>query len=496
MSESDTFSDQDFAASMTSVLQRLINKQKQAKFGDLVTSESWPDLYRSLESGTTKLDDLIPTLQQGGKLLKFTTFLCEQPQDKARIKTISQLLGHLNDAELQTLIPLLRTMVLGSPPYQTMIIEMIVRGFFLTDSLVFCEAIEAILNAARGLHAIVSSAIIKFFPQTTFSKEQQLRFMRASLNVCSKSTKITEAALGRIFQHLVALDCELMLDPEPDGSCTVDDDVAATFSSQLNLFIEFVRSSPKLFPLLLHLFDLYLIDLPRTAAVQFIYFYTISFSREDTETFIGFLLAKLIDVQASQRVRANAALYIASFVARAEYITDELAAVICDYVAVFAIKYSEHIQSEAPDRFKMDMTAHNAFYYAVQCVIYIFCWRWRHWRTDAKFNPDKRWRLRELMGNALRAADSIDKNTSETFQSLNVVDIGTQSVVIERISVWFPFDPCPLDEIKHLIDPFYVIWSECDDDPEDVDQLLDQELARVCQARLISMDVFDKSNQK
>ena len=100
------------------------------------------------------------------------------------------------------------------------------------------------------------------------------------------------------------------------------------------------------------------------------------------------------------------------------------------------------------------------------------------------------------MGNALRAADSIDKNTSEHFQSLNVVDIGTQSVVIERISVWFPFDPCPLDEVKHLIDPFYVVWSECDDDPEDVDQLLDQELARVCQARLISMDVFDKSNQE
>ena len=478
----------------SSVLQSLINKQKRAKFGDLVANDNWPDLYASVASETTKLDDLIPTLQQRGKLLSFTTFLCSQPQNPSTIKTISQLLGHLSDSDLQTLIPLLRTMVLGSPQCQTLIIDMIVRSFFLTDSLVFCDAILAILKAARGLHGIVANAIIKFFPQTSFPSEQQLRFMRASLKVCEKSKKITEAALGRIFQHLVALDCELMLDPV-DGSFIVDDDIAATFSPQLHLFVEFVHSDPDLFLLLLQLFDSYLIDVPRTAAVQFIYFHMLSSSHEHTETFIGFLLAKLFDVQASQRVRANAALYIASLVVRAEYVEDDFAAVVCDYVADYAIKYSEHIQSEVPDRFKMDVTAHNAFYYAVQCVVYIFCWRWRHWRVGAKFNPDKRWRLRELMGNALRAADSIDKDTSELFRSLNVVDIGPESFVIERISVWFPFDPCPLDEIAHLIDPFYVQWRDCDDDPEDVDQLLDQELARICQTRLITIDAFDKSSQ-
>jgi RNA polymerase I-specific transcription initiation factor RRN3 len=126
------------------------------------------------------------------------------------------------------------------------------------------------------------------------------------------------------------------------------------------------------------------------------------------------------------------------------------------------------------------------FYFAVQCVAYVICWRGRRWRR-ADFDPQARWRLRELINNPMCAGDAIDRNTAEMFRRLGIIEAAPETVVIERIAVWFPFDPCPLAEIADLVGDRYVTWGEVEADSDDVDNLLDQALGRVCQRRVIAM---------
>jgi hypothetical protein len=133
------------------------------------------------------------------------------------------------------------------------------------------------------------------------------------------------------------------------------DDIAALFAPQLGFFLDFVTTFPWISGLLLPLFNVYLIELPRAASLQFVFFIVADRDREAAENFIGFLLAKLFDAAASNRARANAALYLASFVVRAPLVDDELAAVVIDYVADFAGRYAAHVEAENPNDFRLDL---------------------------------------------------------------------------------------------------------------------------------------------
>lgn len=468
------------------VLQKLLDKQKLNKFGDLIMSENWAELHQLFISGT-KADDIITPLEQNDKLLSFTKYMTTVEPNQANLRIMSQLLPHISEEHLPALTQCFRNFALSNAQCQSAIVDMIVRSFFITDATVFADALIAIIQSIPTIHPIVSASINKFFPQTSFSPETQIRYLRSMLQICSYSQDVTVSTLGRAFQHLVAFDCELMLEPAADGSFVLDDDIAQCFTPQLNLFLEFISTNPaELFPLLLQLFDMYLMDLPLTSAAQYIFFFAASFSHELAETFVGFLLAKLIDVNASTRTRSNASLYIASLVVRALYIDDEFSITIVDYVANFANCYAEHVKAETPERCRLDLIAHNVYYFAVQCVAYICCWRWSSWsQTDTDFV--ERWNLKELLCNNLKAINAIDRNTAELFRSLNIFPMEPEAIVIERIHVWFPFDPCPLEEIARIVQPFYIEWRS-DNDTDDIDGMLDRSLNQVCEMRGITLE--------
>jgi RNA polymerase I-specific transcription initiation factor RRN3 len=142
-----------------------------------------------------------------------------------------------------------------------------------------------------------------------------------------------------------------------------------------------------------------------------------------------------------------------------------------DYVADYANQYSANRRREAPEEFRMDLSIHWQFYYAMQCLVYVCCWRYK------RFNVGK-WNLRELLTNDLGASDMIDRNTCDVFRNLGIVELGKENVVIEKIYVWFPFDPCQIEEIGSVVRPFYNEWGK-----DDVDLMLDQEWDRLCAKR-------------
>jgi RNA polymerase I-specific transcription initiation factor RRN3 len=353
-----------------SALQKLLNKQKLTKFGALVCSESWPELHESVISGSTKLDDLLTAVVEHQKQLSFTQFMLSLAPISGNLRILNQLLTHLTESDLGSLIPFFRDFILSAAQSQSAAIDLVIRSFTSSDSPAFSESIVAVLQASPLLHSIVSLSLTKFFPQTSFPVEQQLRYLRGALSLCSQFPVLTPTVFPRVFQHLVALDCEMTLDPAPDGSFVVDDDVAVCLSPQFDVIMNFLNGMAN-FAILLPLFDTYLIELPRTSASQFLFFYLGAMSEECTANFIGFLLGKIIDSQGSHRARANAALYLASFVVRAKFIGDELGQTILDYVADFARKYIVYFEREAPGDLKLDLDTNFEFYYAVQCVVYV-----------------------------------------------------------------------------------------------------------------------------
>lgn len=486
------------------LLQKLLDKQKQTKYGDFVANNQWPELHQNVYSGTSKLDDILPPLIDSGKLLDFTKYIATLEPNPTNIKILTQLILKLPIDQLPQLTPYFKDLVLGYTQFQSQIVDMLVRSFIISDTSAFVDSLVSLLEAIPSIHSSISSSITKFFPQTNFPVDQQVRFLHSSLILCGVSNDVAFASLGRIFQHLVALDCELLLDntetSESKNSIRLDDDVAQCLIPQLRFFLDFVSTSDDaIITLLLQFFDRYLIDLPRVVAVQFVYFFSSSLNHSNVETFIGFLLAKMLNDSDSDRSRCNATLYIESLIVHARYVDDKFAILAVDYISDFANCYANHIRNEAPERLRMDVKMHSVYYFAVQCVTYIICWRWKRWtskssKIDQKIDVIERWHIDELLCNELKAIDVIDKNTADMIKSLGFFETKDDSIVIERIPVWFPFDPCPLEEIANLMMDNYIVWSETEADTDfnedgDVDAMLDNELSRLCENRTFNFNL-------
>lgn len=470
----------------SSALQRLLDRQKQNKFGDYIDLERWPELLELINSRAAKIDDVFTLLNQSHKTQQFALYVASQEPTMMILQILTQLIPNI--PEISAFGELFQKMVLGYPQHQTQVIEqLLVRSFFVTDSLVFAETIVEILKNAQHLSSLISNAIIKYFPQTQTPTHAQIRYLKNTLAICSVSDNINVTVMGRIFQHLVALDCELMITQSTNNVAEIDEDVADILGDQMQIFMNFLSNvTGDTIALLIQLFDLYLLDLPKASVVQFLLYYISSLSQNNAETFIGFLLAKLINTDIGQRSRANAVLYLQSLTVRSNFIDDDFALTIMDYVANYSNCYSNHIQNEVPDQYKINVQVHSIFYFSVQCLSYIFCWRWKNW-SKRKIDPNERWNLSHLLCNEMHAIDVIDKNISEMIRTFDFLDIKNGVLVIDRISAWYPFDPCVIDSLSSFIEPHYINWSDepfpDDDDVDDIDALLDNELSRVYRRR-------------
>lgn len=469
----------------SSALQKLLDRQKQNKFGDYIASDRWPELLHLINSRSAKFDDILTPLIQNHKIQDFSMYVATQEPVPSTLQILIQLIPNVPD--INSFGELFKKLVLGYPQYQTQVIEqLLVRSFLITDSMIFAETIIEILKNAQHLSSLISSAIIKYFPQTQSPPQIQVRYLKNTLAICSASDNINVTVMGRIFQHLVALDCELMIMQSTNNVAEIDEDVADILGTQLQMFMEFLTNiTSETFALLIQLFDLYLLDLPKASVVQYLLYYTSSLSQSNAETFIGFLLAKLINTDVGQRSRSNAVLYLQSLTVRANYIDDDFALTIMDYVANYSNCYSNHIQNEIPDQYKINVQTHSIYYYSVQCISYIFCWRWKNW-SKRNIDPNKRWNLSHLLCNEMHAIDVIDKNISEMIKTYDFLNINNSMLVIDRISAWYPFDPCVLDTITPFVESSYINWSNepvIDDDADDIDTLLDNELSRAYRRR-------------
>lgn len=470
-----------------SVLQRLLTKQKQEKFGTAVNNDKWDELVPNILSGVSKFEDVIVPIQERGKVLNLFQYITTLEPNQPNLGLLTRILAIIPPENLQEAAGYLREMALTFAAISAPIIDLIVRSFLTQNELYFADVINNLIDASQSFTPLTSASITKYFPQTTFEGDQQINFLKSTLHVCQHSYDVTLKVLSRVFQHIVGLDCELMIMGNKDSNAIeIDEDVAALLTPQIIYVLDFVENSPQtIFTLLLQLFDIYLLDLPSSSAVQYIFFIASSFSSQNYQNFVGFLLAKLFDENVNKRTRGNAAFYASTLIARAKYIDDQFASFVLDYVSNFAECYLEHIKTTSPQFMTCNIQTHAVYYYALQCFAYIYCWRHSGFEK-MEIDVESRWKINLLFNNELDAMTAIDPNTAEMFSSLGNIEYEPDSSVIERISVWFPYDPCPLDEVSERVSSIYMQWGEVAE-PADVDAALELSLNRICASRGISL---------
>ena len=480
----------------SSILQKLLNKQKQEKFGDAVVNEKWDELIPNIINGVSKFEDAIVPIQEHGKVVAMFEYITTTQEPT---QPILGLLGKIiplitKSEEIAQIAGYLRDMVLRSGTQSNSVIELIIRNFLKQEENHFSDCVNQLIDASPNFVNPISSAITKFFPQTGFDGTEQLYYLRSTLNVCAHCEGVALSVLNRVIQHLIGLDCELMISSKSSegNAMEIDEDTAMILTPQISLVLEFINNSPpELFTLLLQIFDLYLIDLPSSSTVQFIFFIAAAAGQSQYETFVGYLLHKMIDNSVCSRTRGNAAFYLATLIARAKYIDDQFAAAAITYVANFASCYIEHVKTNSPQMLTRNIQVHMIFYYALQCIAYVCCWRYESWKQIG-IDPQEKWDLSSLFVNDLEGLTAIDKNTAEMFGSLGIVEYDSDEITIDRIDVWFPYDPCPLEEIKAKVEPIYREWGE-ETEPGDIDSMLDQSLNKICSSRGISFDDMFKN---
>lgn len=126
-----------------------------------------------------------------------------------------------------------------------------------------------------------------------------------------------------------------------------------------------------LFATLLDIFDRTLLRTFKTRNVQFVLFYLCSLDPASSDHFVGVLLGRaLFELDAPSVTRIAAAGYVASFVARAQYVDAAMARKVVRHLCQFL----EQQMDDLDHGLAKDLPV---FYAAAQAVFYIFCFRWK-----------------------------------------------------------------------------------------------------------------------
>jgi len=167
----------------------------------------------------------------------------------------------------------------------------------------------------------------------------------------------------------------------------------------------------EVFSSLLRVFERSILRTHNSRFLQFLLFYYTSFSHTYAEAFLSYLLERGFEGSVSAVERQNAALYIASFVARAAFLRHASALHSFELLLKWTHAYTQyHITtSEAsmrqalsnsyvasernaslppvPEVGPLEANQHAVFYRLAQAVLYIFCYRQASFRDMLESNP-------------------------------------------------------------------------------------------------------------
>ena len=139
--------------------------------------------------------------------------------------------------------------------------------------------------------------------------------------------------------------------------------------------------------ILLSQFTTTILPTHRSRHTQFLLFHFVQQSSTYIDFFVGTCVHKVFDKKQPTLVRQNAAAYLASFVARGIHVPPNIVRDVFDYISTELDRSRRNLE---PTCRGPDLRRYASYYYLVQALLYIFCFRWRdlQMREDDDDNDD------------------------------------------------------------------------------------------------------------
>ncbi|RWR72739.1 RNA polymerase I-specific transcription initiation factor RRN3-like protein [Cinnamomum micranthum f. kanehirae] len=275
--------------------------------------------------------------------------------------------------------------------------------------------------------------------------------------------------------------------------------VAEKLDSLMELACEHLKSCAesgrlvKVFETLIQSFEMTVLNAHKSKFAQFVVFYACSLDPENCAMKFATFLADVFMCRTTPPLtRMSAVSYLASYLSRGKFLPSSFVASILKRLVQWCFEYTQFWDSQET---AFNPRAHRVFYSGCQAVMYVLCFRMRllievphlkyqlfHMPLEAilrhPLDPLKVC-LPSIVEEFLRQAKEAPLFTmSETFLFNDQLESEFSKAFggMERLDMFFPFDPCLLKKSDRYIRPNFVFWSmvratydDDEDDDADVD---------------------------
>ncbi|XP_027074905.2 uncharacterized protein [Coffea arabica] len=287
--------------------------------------------------------------------------------------------------------------------------------------------------------------------------------------------------------------------------------VAEKLDSLLVLVFGHLKSSyengrlEQVFDTLLQSFHKTVLTAYKSKFAQFVMFYACSLDPDNCGTNFAVTLVNIFEGSSYTEWRMSAVAYLASYLSRAKFVSASFVISVLERLVNWCSDYCKNHHGDSNPK------AHQVFYAGCQAIMYVLCFRMRSivaiprlrsqlflLRIDDilrhPLNPLKVC-LPSIVEEFLRVAKSSHLfNVPQNFVSDGLLESELSMTFggLERLDMFFPFDPCLLKKSDRFIRPNFVYWSmvrstyeeedDDDDDDDDEEGNSDEDVAEVSNA--------------
>ncbi|XP_071914924.1 uncharacterized protein [Coffea arabica] len=261
----------------------------------------------------------------------------------------------------------------------------------------------------------------------------------------------------------------------------------------------------QVFDTLLQSFHKTVLTAYKSKFAQFVMFYACSLDPDNCGTNFAVTLVNIFEGSSYPEWRMSAVAYLASYLSRAKFVSASFVVSVLERLVNWCSDYCKNQHGDSNPK------AHKVFYAGCQAIMYVLCFRMRSivaiprlrsqlflLRIDDilrhPLNPLKVC-LPSIVEEFLRVAKSSHLfNVAQNFVSDGLLESELSMTFggLERLDMFFPFDPCLLKKSDRFIRPNFVYWSmvrstyeeedDDDDDDDDEEGNSDEDVAEVSNA--------------
>ncbi|MCL7031067.1 hypothetical protein MKW94_030111 [Papaver nudicaule] len=232
----------------------------------------------------------------------------------------------------------------------------------------------------------------------------------------------------------------------------------------------------KVFETLLQSFHVTVLNTQRSKFAQFFMFYACSLDPEECGVSFSIMLTDVFCCNTGiPLTRMSSIAYLASYLSRAKFLEGQIIASTLQRLVNWCVDYCRLVDAEERT---LNPQAHRVFYSGCQAIMYVLCFRMGEMLSDSDLksqifgfplqlilkhplNPLKVC-LPLIVEEFLKQAKAASLfTTSENFHFTNLLesDLSKAFGGVERLDMFFPFDPYLLSKSNRFIKPIFRRWS-------------------------------------